>query len=238
LELAFHKVKYELNKTGELKQKFVQILSRNLYQTLKRVERTLAMGCEGEFGMNGVGCERFRKAMVSSNRLIMLIDDLLNLHEIETGTFTCFLVDVDLRDILVTAIDEIRALAENKGVSMELECETTMVSADPLRLRQVLINLMSNAIKYAPPKSKVEVSSSTADGMVEIRVRDHGAGIPEEFKSKLFQAFEQSAQAKPGTGLGLFLSQEIVKKHGGTIGAANHQSGGAVFWITIRRAQT
>ena len=115
----------------------------------------------------------------------------------------------------------------------------TSLMGDPDRLGQVFTNLISNAIKYAPNAETVEIDLDAPEDAVTVSVRDHGLGIPREQREKIFERFYRAAGAKqkgiPGLGMGLYIVEEIVKRHGGTIGVDSEVGKGSTFTVTLPR---
>jgi len=171
-----------------------------------------------------------------TNRLAALIGDVLDTSRIEAGTFSYSFSDVDLarlvEDAVATAVvgqDEVRIRALVPGA-------VPQVRGDRERLRQVLTNLIDNAVKYSPAGDEVEVSVRRDDGDVRISVRDHGPGIPSDQQRLIFEKFGRAdvpGGSKPGTGLGLFIARSIAEAHGGSVEVESHADGGATFTLTL-----
>jgi signal transduction histidine kinase len=171
-----------------------------------------------------------------TNRLAALIGDVLDTSRIEAGTFSYSFTDVDLarlvEDAVATAVvgqDEVRVRALVPGA-------VPRVRGDRERLRQVLTNLIDNAVKYSPAGDEVEVSVRRDDGDVRISVRDHGPGIPSDQQRLIFEKFGRAdvpGGSKPGTGLGLFIARSIAEAHGGSVEVESHADGGATFTLTL-----
>jgi len=148
---------------------------------------------------------------------------------------------IDVRPLVAQTVDAIRGYAERHGVEIEI-AETDAacdVRTDPDRLAQVVTNLLSNAIKFSPPNGQVVVSirNDAEENTVRISVRDHGAGIPLDFKSRIFERFAQAdatnARQKGGTGLGLSIAKQIVDRLGGAVGFADAPGDGTVFHVDL-----
>ena len=176
------------------------------------------------------------RAAKSSERLGSLVDSLLDVSRIATGRFALGLKQFDLVENAAGIIDALRPAAASAGSELSLDAEPPVVGTwDPLRLEQVLTYLLSNAIKYgAGGAIKVSVRQRAGEAMLE--VRDHGPGIPETHIGRLFQRFERgtaSLRNFGGLGLGLYLIQEIVQAHGGSVVAENAEGGGARFSVRL-----
>jgi signal transduction histidine kinase len=169
-----------------------------------------------------------------TTRLANLIADVLDTSRIEAGTFTFSFRDVDVADVVrdvVTAAavgqDEVRVRADVGSVPR--------IRADRERLQQVLQNLVDNAVKYSPAHGDVIVSAWAENGVVRISVRDDGPGIPLEDQRLIFEKFGRSTagEAKPGTGLGLFIARSIAEAHGGTLEVDSEPDHGSVFTLEL-----
>jgi signal transduction histidine kinase len=175
-----------------------------------------------------------------TNRLAALIGDVLDTSRIEAGTFSYSFSDVDLgrlvEDAVATAAigqDEVRVRAAVKG-------PVPPVRGDRDRLRQVVVNLIDNAVKYSPGGDEVEVSVRQENGAVRIAVTDRGPGIPHDQQRLIFEKFgraEVAGNAKPGTGLGLFIARSIAEAHGGTLDVRSGPGAGATFVLTLPLGQ-
>lgn len=183
-----------------------------------------------------------------SERLTRLINSLLDVARIEAGRpIELIKSDIDLQEVVQAACDSQRAYSSRHSIRCVVPPHLPPVRGDRDKILQILINLISNALKYAPG-GQVTVSARRAGAFLEISVRDEGPGIPLEQRRILFERFGRAttapvsgagAQAKPtGTGLGLFLTKHLVETHGGTIRVGSGASGGAVFTFTLPIAET
>jgi signal transduction histidine kinase len=167
------------------------------------------------------------------------VNDLLDIEKMSAGHVTFRVEPLDWGALLREAIESSRGLMQQFDVTFELEPPGDLrVQGDPDRLSQVLANLILNAAKFSPPGSPVTVSAGRLPGgFVRTRVRDRGPGIPEDFRSRIFQPFSQAesgdSRTTSGTGLGLAISREIVTRLGGTIGFEDAPGGGTVFWFDL-----
>ena len=145
--------------------------------------------------------------------------------------------EVAIADVLRSAVSMHSEQAKRRGVALGLTTDPAeiMVLADDRRVRQVVFNLVSNAIKFTPPDGRVDVSARLEDGDVEIAVADTGPGIPAEDRETIFQEFEQSAAGKEaeGTRLGLPLSRKLVELHGGRLWVESEVGRGSTFRFTL-----
>ena len=146
-----------------------------------------------------------------------------------------------MRPLIEQAIEANRGFADSYGARILLEpaAQTATVRADVDRMNQVVTNLLSNAIKFSPTGEVVEISIATRGETVRVSVRDHGPGIPDEFKMRIFDKFAQAdasdARQKGGTGLGLNIVKQIITQHGGKIGFESASGGGTIFYFDLPR---
>jgi signal transduction histidine kinase len=177
----------------------------------------------------------------NSERLVRLINDILDIEKIESGKVAFEIERLDVRDLVEQAIEANRAFAESFGVQIRLVAPAAplAVRADADRLVQVVTNLLSNAAKFSPWGGDVTVTIAPATEMVRISVRDHGPGIPQDFKPRVFEKFTQAdvadARQKGGTGLGLNIVRQIAIRLGGEVGFEDAIGGGTVFTVTVPR---
>lgn len=175
----------------------------------------------------------------AGQRMLALVNDLLDVSKIESRETSLQLQTGDLRDWVQSVVQELQPLWQAKRLLLKVDAGTRPlpVHADPLRLQQVVRNVLANAIKFSQTDSGIELRAGAGErGTVEIAVRDRGPGIPEAELEKVFEAFVQSSQTRHspgGTGLGLAISRKIVQAHGGRIWAENAAGGGCVFRIVL-----
>lgn len=176
----------------------------------------------------------------NAKTLARIIDDLLDISRIVGGAIRIDPVPVDLVAVIQGALDEIRLIAEAKGVALTFTCQVVphLVGGDALRLQQVVANLLSNAVKFTSSGGKVEVQLTSTEAQAEIRVVDTGRGIAAEFLPHIFERFTQAdastTRRQGGIGLGLAIVKALVERHGGTVLGDSPGSGrGATFTIRI-----
>ncbi len=178
-------------------------------------------------------------AHANSQRLIRLINDILDIEKMESDKFFFILQRVEIRSLVEQAIEANRAFAEGCGVKLRLDDASIVmdVRTDTDRLTQVITNLLSNAVKFSPPGAEVLLAVEACDAGVRITVRDHGSGIPADFRSRIFDKFAQAdatvSRQKSGTGLGLSIVKQIVTRLGGKVAFADAPGGGTIFTVEI-----
>ncbi len=176
-----------------------------------------------------------------TEHMLAMLNDLLDLSQIENGTVTISPEPVAIKPLLEETINRHRLLANPKQTRIELARSIDgTVYADPLRLRQVLDNLISNAVKFSPPGSTITVSAERDGDWWKFAVSDQGPGISPDERSRLFEAFSRLSARPTGgeksTGLGLAIARKVVMAHGGVIDVSSTPGKGATFWFTLPAA--
>ncbi len=229
----------ERRQVEQLKQEFISTVSHEL-----RTPLTSIVGAVGLLRGGGLASrpERAQELLAvaerNGDRLLRLINDLLDLQRLERGELRLERAPVLLGAILEEAVKGIRGFADLHGVHVRTVTSAAMsrLVTDPYRLAQVLYNLLSNAIKFSAAGDEVVLLARELGAEVELVVRDRGPGIPEEFKERLFEKFAQAdggaARRRGGSGLGLSISKRLVEGLGGTI--ALDSSPGSGTTVTVR----
>ncbi len=240
--LVFHDLT-RLRQLEAVRQEFVANVSHELRTPLsliKSAAETLIDGGKDDPSVNGRFLELIDK---HANRLTLLIDDLLLLARLDSGRLELKLRAVPLAAATQEALDDAAGLARTRRVSLEnrVAAEAT-AHADPERLRQVLANLIDNAIKYGREGGAVVVGGRALDAArVELTVRDDGPGIPAEARARIFERFYRVDKARSreqgGTGLGLAIVKNVVQAHGGEVRVESAPEQGTVFFITLPAAR-
>ncbi len=174
-----------------------------------------------------------------TNRLAILIGDVLHTSQIEAGTFSYSFSDVDLSRLVEDAVTTASIGQDEVRITASVSSSLPHIRGDRERLRQVLGNLLENAIKYSPAGGEVGVHAHPENGKVKISVVDDGPGIPHDQQRLIFEKFGRADIAggsKPGTGLGLFIARSIAEAHGGTIDVRSSPDAGSTFTLTLPAA--
>jgi PAS domain S-box-containing protein len=223
-----------------LKSGFVSTVSHELRTPLTSISGSLGLIAGGVAGELPPKAARLIDiAKLNSERLVRLINDILDLEKAESGKLEFRLEQQRLRPILQQAVESNRAYAHSFGATIELEpgAEDASVLVDRDRLIQVLTNLISNAVKFSPRGGVVRVAARLEAEVVRVTVADEGPGIKPEFHGRIFQKFAQAdssdSRAKGGTGLGLSIAKTIIERLGGAIGFDREPRQGASFHITL-----
>jgi len=170
------------------------------------------------------------------DRLQSIVDELLDLSRIQADRIELRIDEYDPERIVADAIDAQESVASARGVTLRSEVlpGTPQVAVDVERIQLVLANLLGNAIRYGPAHGTVTVRARRTNGSLRLEVHDDGPGIPEQFRQAIFEKYVRVPGAPPGgAGLGLFISREIVRAHGGEIGVETAAGSGTTFWFTV-----
>ncbi len=228
----------ERHEIERLKREFVAMVSHDLKTPLSSVRGLLLLLSEGATGELPPKAKPVVKTAEGQlERLIKLINDLLDVQKMEAGKFQIEKCLVSIRSILEQSFDAVEQFAKDHEIKIEIRGEDMTVDADPDRISQVVVNLLSNAVKFSPKGATVKLSIVCETEFVEVKVEDEGRGIKDEFRETVFQRFKQiehsDATTKRGSGLGLAICKLIVEEHGGTIGVDSTPGKGSTFWFRL-----
>lgn len=228
----------ERRKMERMKSEFISTVSHELRTPLTSIYGSLGLLAGGVTGeLPAASKPLVDAAYKNSQRLILLVNDILDMEKIEAGKMEFVIEAVKLVTLLKQALDGNRAYAEQYNVSYELQSDLpeVMVQADANRLLQVFANLLSNAAKFSPSGDKVSVAVKRVGRRIHVAVIDHGPGIADEFKSRIFQKFAQADSSDTrhtgGTGLGLSITKAMVEKMGGSIGFESQPNVLTTFYV-------
>ena len=233
----------ERKEVDRLKNEFVSTVSHELRTPLTSIRGALGLLEGGVLGaLEAPALEVIQIARSNSDRLIRLINDILDLEKMEAGKLELTLVEVDPRELLTSALRGIQPVAEASGVTLRGNIEGEgQLTCDRDRLVQVLTNLVSNAIKFSPPNGVVRVQVEQRGAAWRFAVSDQGQGIAPHQMAKLFRKFQQldasDTRSKGGTGLGLAITKAIVDQHRGRIWVTSEQGQGSVFLFELPARQ-
>ena len=225
------------------KSQFLANMSHELRTPLTAIVGYASVLADGIFGpLNPKQNEALNAVCRSSEHLKNLIDDVLNLARIESGKEEAKPVQVQVKDVLLQAHKLMLQSAISKGVELSPMALTPEIIAatlyvDQKHIHQIIINLMSNAVKYTPKGGKVRLEAEIMSDMVKICVTDTGVGIPPNKLAKLFERFERGedsySRSQEGTGIGLNLTRSLVDLNGGRIGVESQEGRGSTFWVMM-----
>jgi signal transduction histidine kinase len=230
----------ERKRLERLKDEFVSTVSHELRTPLTSISGSLGLLMGNAAGNLPRPMERLLAiAYNNCQRLVRLVSDILDIEKMEAGRIGFNFSRVAVRSLVAQAIEANRGFAEGYGVRVQFDEAgiAADVRADPDRLLQVITNLLSNAIKFSPAADEVSVAVEKGINTVRLTVRDHGPGIPVDFKPLIFEKFAQAdagdARQKGGTGLGLSIVKQIVDRLGGEVGFADADGGGTIFYVQL-----
>lgn len=225
---------------ARLKDELVSTVSHELRTPLTAIAGALGMVGAGAAGELPEKADRLVKiAQRNTERLIALVNDLLDVDKLRSGKVEYHLEPIDLVELIRASIEQTQTFGASSGVTLsaELPPSPVLVVSDRNRLLQVLANLLSNAIKFSPSDGQVEVRLTCDEKTASIGVIDHGMGVAEEFRPRLFQRFSQQdaspTRSQPGTGLGLVITRNIVEQLGGTVAFEPTEPRGATFRVDL-----
>jgi signal transduction histidine kinase len=238
---AERKAAEELRRLSALRADFVSLVSHELRgpmasvigcaQTLRRRWRELAPAQRESF-----------LALIEGEtaRLAALIGDVLDTSRIEAGTFPFHFAQVDIEELVQEAAEVVSLGQDDVALRTHVASPLPPVRGDRDRLRQLLLNLLTNAVKYTVAGDEVEVEAATEDGALAVSIRDHGPGIPFEQQRLVFEKFgrvNHGGKSTPGAGLGLFIARSIAEAHGGTLVVESEPGAGATFTLRLPLAR-
>jgi signal transduction histidine kinase len=176
--------------------------------------------------------------MVTNNadRLVRLVNNALDYERMELGQLDIDVTEVNLRETFAEVVTNFRPLGDAKDVRIDLDAADVQAAVDEDRIKQVLTNLLSNALHFSPAGSAITVTLRDAGDVAEAAVEDCGRGVPEDERDRIFLQY-YTRGVRNGTGLGLAISRRLVEAHAGTIGIDSRDGGGSRFWFRIPRAR-
>lgn len=224
-----------------LKSEFVSTVSHELRTPLTAIRGAVGLLNEGVAGKLSDEARKLTEiSQANTNRLLMLIDDILDISKIELGELSFDFKKLDIRGFLEDVVQTMDPYARQHQVKLVLKrnCYEVYINADYDRLMQVMCNLLSNAVKFSPPRGVVDIAMECIADGVKISVKDTGPGIPKEFQEVIFDRFTQfdssDSRRTGGTGLGLAITKALVEKHNGRI-AFDTSKNGTTFYIVLPR---
>ncbi|MFN0247791.1 MAG: PAS domain S-box protein [Kofleriaceae bacterium] len=232
----------ERRRIDQLQSEFISTVSHELRTPLTAIRGSLGLVASGVTGgLPSEAKEYVDIALTNSERLVRLINDILDIEKMQSGKMDFRLRCIELADLVANTVVTNRAVTTAHGCDLVV---TTTVPAgevlvDPDRFAQVLANLISNAAKFSPPGAPVQIQTSATDTHFRLEVVDRGPGIPEEFRARIFRRFAQadtsSTRSRGGTGLGLSISKAIVEQLGGQLWYEPVEDGGTRFLVELSR---
>jgi signal transduction histidine kinase len=232
------KANRRLLELDKAKSDFLSMVSHELKTPLTAMRLSAEMCLEDEIDIN-LRKKLHEKLIRNIDRLAMMIDDLLNTSQIESGRMKYNMEMVDLGEIISTSIDIIKNESDKKELTIvtDIPANLAKIPADKDRLVQVFVNLLGNAVKFSQQDGNVEIKAVEFEKYVEVHVKDNGIGIPADKLEYIFDKFYQvdstSSRSHGGSGLGLFITKSIVEEHGGSINVESMPGKGSLFAVTL-----
>jgi PAS domain S-box-containing protein len=231
----------ERHQVERMKDEFISIVSHELRTPLTSIYGSLSMLTSGLLDPQSAKGKRLLAIAVdSTDRLMRLVNDILDVERIESGTVKMVKAVWMVSELMEKAVDVVQPLADQAGIHLSVSNLGGQVWVDADRLIQTFTNLLSNAIKFSPPNSTVWFTSTKQDGRMLFQVRDRGRGIPPEKLGLIFERFQQvdvsDSRNNEGTGLGLAICRTIVQQHGGQIWVESVVGEGSTFSFSLPRS--
>ena len=220
----------------EMKTDFISVASHEMRTPMTSIKGSIELLLGGYAGeLPPESTELLGICLTAVDRLIRLINDLLDISKIESGKMELHLAKLNITDCVHKSMRSLRSLAEVNKVTIQAKHEERLpeVMADRDRLEQVITNLLSNALKYSPAEKEVVIRVATVDNLVRVSVSDQGPGIPPDQVGRVFDRFQQLAGAKKGTGLGLAIARALVEQHRGRMWVESQLGLGTSFYFEI-----
>jgi signal transduction histidine kinase len=235
----------KLRELSEMKEEFLALTTHDLRSPLTVISGVISFFTSGRLG-ELTPEQKNMVAMMERNAqsLIELVNDLLDASKLESGTMRLEVASIELRGLVDELRENMEPLAREKGLTMEedLPADLPLVEADRAKLRRVLVNLVSNAIKFTGRGGRVTVRAAREGEAIRIGVSDTGVGIAPEDVARLFDKYEQArsraTRGEKGTGLGLYITKQLVELHGGEIKVDSELGRGSTFSFTLPVART
>jgi signal transduction histidine kinase len=240
---VLHRENERLTELDRMKEEFVASVSHELRTPLTSIRGYLELVLEGDAGdLTPEQTDYLRIIDRNTDRLLDLINDLLDVAQAESGRLVLNLEPVNLESLVADAVAGMKPAADARQIGLDLHVadeHEAAISVDRKRIGQVIDNLLSNAVKFTPTGGNVDVRLRSDNGDARIEVADDGMGIPETEQAQLFERFFRTkaanGQALQGTGLGLAISKGIVEAHGGHITLVSAEGVGTTFSVVLPR---
>jgi signal transduction histidine kinase len=236
LTQAFNGMAAQLGEIDRLKDEFFTGISHDLRTPLAAIGWSADLLQGGSAGPLTPKQQRLVETIQSSSqRLLALVGQILELGRLRAGRLQLDLRPTDLRRAIGRALDEVRPLAEHGQLRLDaaMPVDLPPVSADVERVQQIVVNLLANAVRFTPPGGRVSVSAVRETTEVAVQVADTGVGIPADLVSKIFDPYEQAHRGRGGSGVGLTVVRGLVEAHGGRVWAESEEGRGSRFTFTL-----
>ncbi len=239
LDRRYHRTARLLEDAKRMRQEVTAMITHDLRTPLQTVSGYLEMLEEGRFGeLNSLGQRLLTVTVNSCHHMSKLIDNVLQLEKLRSGAIKLNTAQTELPAFLERCISSIQLVAKGKDIKIRLDQNPPVsqtAAIDPFWMEQVVVNILSNAVKFSPAGSSITVSLKETSGDATIRIKDQGPGISADDQRLIFERFKRtkSAAGAPGTGLGLAIAKELVELHGGSIDVESVEGQGATFVLRL-----
>jgi len=236
LTLAFNQMAARLKELDTLKEEFFASISHYLRTPLAAIRGSAELLCLGASGpLVARQLRQVERIQASSDRLLSLINQILDLGKLRAGKLDLDLRPTDLRRLAEASVNEIRPLAEAAALRLEVAIPDGIprVLADEGRIHQVLVNLLGNSVKFTQRDGRVSVDAEAGADEVVVRVKDTGVGIPRESLARVFDRYQQAHRGRGGTGIGLTVVKGFVEAHGGRVWVESEEGRGSCFSFAL-----
>jgi signal transduction histidine kinase len=251
LQQKVHEATHKLRKANdklkaldESKDDFISMASHQLRTPLTTIKGYTSMVLDGDAGkITAQQSKLLGQALFSSQRMVYLIADLLNVSRLRTGKFVIDATTVNLAEVVGQELAQLRETAAAHSLTLEYEQPAAFpeLLLDETKTRQVIMNFIDNAIYYTPAGGRIEVQLIDKPTVVELRVKDNGIGVPRSEQPHLFTKFYRAGNARlarpDGTGLGLFMAKKVIIAQGGALIFESHEGKGSTFGFTLSKAK-
>ena len=244
---ATHKLRSSNNKLRALdvaKDEFLSMASHQLRTPLTSIKGNISLVLDGDTGaISDIQRQMLQQAFGSSQRMVYLIANLLNVSRIQTGKFIIEKSPVNLATVVEEEVSQLQDTAKSRNLTMSYVVPEHIDSLmlDETKTRQVVMNLVDNAIYYTPPGGRIDVVLSETENSIEFRVTDNGIGVPKNEQHQLFTKFYRASNARKarpdGTGLGLFMAKKVIVSEGGSIIIDTKEGKGSTFGFSFPKAE-
>ena len=237
-DLALSRANEQLQALDESKSDFISVAAHQLRTPLSAIKWIMHMLEHDEFKDQDERKQFIQKATQSTDRMISLVNDLLEVDHIQSGKDKFVFVPINITELLSSLNTELSELARNRNITFTIDTPSElMINGDSTKLRALFQNLIENSIKYTLPGGKVMVSGTDSEQTVTVTVQDNGIGIPDSQKIHIFSRFFRAQNALKmetvGSGLGLFIAKQIVDRHGGKMTFESKVGEGTTFVIVL-----
>jgi signal transduction histidine kinase len=236
LDVAMRSAAADLQQAFEFRASMMEMVAHDLRSPLQASQLSLERLTEiAQDKLDEQAYLHVERVQTNNGRLLALIEDLLTIDHLESGSLTIERSIIKVKKAVAESVLAIGGLAATSNVRIINLCGDEVIQADARRLAQVFNNILSNAIKYSPPGSEIEITTKSEGGNVVISVVDSGIGLTEAERQRVFDKFYQAdgPQKSKGFGLGLAISKMIVSAHGGSIGVESNRESGSRFWFSL-----